>query len=227
MKPLLFVYLVALAVVAVAISGNHAQTPALQQGISVQMPHTNNAFAYPAADTADAWIVAITADGSLFFGTMSVSPDQLFEEMKSTPRHRDARLYVKADARSTFSSLKTALGPARTVYFEQVVLLTSQSASASSSGIVPPNGIEVKIVPGHHDVALRISSSPQGSPTVTLNDKSVAWSELGSALKKQLHPGQTVQVEASDDVRFADLIKVIDEARADKATVALPMSHSI
>ncbi len=227
MKPLLSVYLVALAFVAVAISSNHAQTQALQQGISVQMPHTANAYAYPAADTADAWIVAITADGSLFFGTKSLTPEQLFEEMKSTPRHRDAKLYVKADARSTFSSLKTALAPARTVYFEQVVLLTSQPASASSSGIVMPNGIEVQIVPGRHDITLRISSSPQGLPTVTLNDKSVAWSELGSALKKQLHPGQTVQVEASDEVRFADLVKVIDEARAGKATVALPMFHSI
>ena len=40
----------------------------LRQGVSVQMARTTNATAYPAADNADAWIVAVTADGRLYFG---------------------------------------------------------------------------------------------------------------------------------------------------------------
>jgi biopolymer transport protein ExbD len=227
MKFTRFVCLIALSLIVNSTHHSTAQTPPMTTGVSVQMAQTKNAAAYPSADTADAWIVAITADGQIFFGMKSVTPDQLFEAMKSTPRRRDAKLYVKADARSTFSSLKSALGPVRTADFEQVVFLTSQSASASSSGIVPPNGIEVQIAPGRHDVALRISSSPQGPPTVTLNDKTVEWSELGSTLRKQVHPGQTVLVEASDAVRFTDLMKVIDAAHAGQAAVALPMFHSI
>src|SRR5215467_7306004 len=55
------------AIVAIALATG-GQTPALQKGVSVQMAVTNNAQAEPAADELDAWVIAVTADGRLFFG---------------------------------------------------------------------------------------------------------------------------------------------------------------
>jgi biopolymer transport protein ExbD len=224
MKSARFVCLIAFSLLANAA----AQTPAMTKGVSVQMAQTNNAAAYPDADNANAWIIAVTADGRLFFGVKPVTPDQLFEEMKITPRNRNAKLYVKADARSPFSALKGALGVARSAWFENAVLLTSQPAAASSSGLVPPQGIDVRIVPqkaGTIDVRL----SRQGETSIPIvNGKASDWSELEGTLKALVGKAdQTVNLEATDAVPFADLMRVIDEARMAGATVAVPMYHSL
>jgi len=200
----------------------------LQQGISVQMAHTTSAVAYPAADNADAWIVAVTAKGELYFGVKSVTPEQLLEKMEATPRQRDARLYIKADAQSTFSSLRTALGPARSAHFENAVLLTSQLESHSHAGLVPPQGISVEIVPQKSGaIDVRISRQAEVSQLM-VNGKTIAWSDLEGTLKNLVRGrNQVVQVEANDAVPFADLIRVLDEASKTGAKLAVPSYHSL
>ena len=90
---------------------SHAQQ--LRQGVTVQMAHTASAVPYPAADDDDAWIVVVTADGDLYFGVKPVTPDQLLEEMKATPRQRDTKLYIKADARAPFANVVRVLQAGR------------------------------------------------------------------------------------------------------------------
>jgi biopolymer transport protein ExbD len=229
MKYARFVCLIALSLIVNSPHPANAQTPPMTAGVSVQMAPTKTAVAYPAADTTDAWILVITADGHLFFGTKSVTPDQLFEEMKSTPRHRDARLYVKADARSTFSSLKSALGPARSVKFAEVVLLTSQPTNGGPGTMVPPQGIEVQILPQSPNTTIDVRILRQaGESTLTLNGKTVTWSELPSTLKSLVGPSnQVVQVEADDSVPVGELIHILDEARKAGASASVPMFHSL
>ena len=227
MKCLLSVCLVTL--LATLIHYGRAQNPPMRQGVSVEMATTKNAAAMTEADKADAWIVAITADGRLYFGVKAVTSDQLFEEMEATPRKRDAKLFVKADARSTFASLKSVLGPARSVEFEKAVLLTSQPEHASGHEMFPPQGIEVQILPtakpGQIDVRLL---RHEQSSTLTVNGKTVAWTELDSTLKNLVRgPGQIVEVKPSDSVPVAEVIRVLDEVRKSGADVVLPMFHSI
>jgi biopolymer transport protein ExbD len=224
-RPLQTIFAFAL-VVQLSLGISHAQQ--LQRGISVQMAHTTNATAYPAADYADAWIVAVAADGRLYFGVTPVTPEQLLEKMEATPRLRDTRLYIKADAHSTFSSLRTALGPARSAQFENAVLLTSQPESPSQAGLVPPQGINVEIVPqksGAIDVRISMQA---GVSQLMVNGKTIAWSDLEGTLKN-LGRGQdqVVQAEANDAVPFADLIRVLDEARKTGAKLAVPSYHSL
>jgi biopolymer transport protein ExbD len=196
----------------------------LQKGVSVQMPHTTTAIAYPAADNADAVVVAVAEDGKLYVGNKPVTPDELAQEIKLTPRTPDARLYIKADSRASFAFVKGVLGPASSAHFEEVVLLTSQPAPRAGA-IVPPRGLDVLLgAPvGGQTVFVRLSSSSNGS-TLTVNDKRVSWSELESTLKGFTQT-RIVQVEANDAVPFADVIRVIDEARAAGASVALPIFH--
>ena len=228
MKSTRFLCAIAIALIACSTNPATAQTPALTKGVSVQMAQTTNAVAYPAADNADAWIVAVTAEGSLYFEVTLVTPEQLLEKMEVTPRLRDARLYIKADAHSTFSSLKTALGPARSAQFEDAVLLTSQPESHSQAGLVPPQGISVEIVPqktGAIDV--RISRQAEVSQLM-VNGKTIAWSDLEGTLKNLVRGrDQVVQLEANDAVPFADLIRVLDEARKTGAKLAVPSYHSL
>jgi biopolymer transport protein ExbD len=205
-----------------------AQAPALTTGVRVQMAQTKHASAFPEADAPDAWIVTISADGQLYFGAKPVTPDQLFEQLRSTPRHLNAKLYVKADARSTFAAVSAALSPARSAKFDQVVLLTAQPATRVR-GIVPPQGIEVRITPRNVDgrIAVHLASN-EHAPPLTVNEKTVAWSDLETTLKNSVHsPDQLVEIEASDAVSFADIVRVLDAARKTGAAVALPMFHSI
>jgi biopolymer transport protein ExbD len=206
---------------------SHAQE--MQRGVSVQMPVTRNATSVPDADHNDAWVVTVTADGSLYFGADPMTREDLADWMKTHPRNREARLYIKADARAPFASVKAALGSARSSNFEDVVLLTSQPGSHVPATIVPPKGIAVLLAGSGSGGAIqvRLSSSAQGS-MLNVNDQHVPWSELEGTLKGLVHSGaQFVQVEANGALPFADVIRVIDEARAAGASVALPIYHSI
>ena len=227
MKSIRFVCLITFSTIATLTLHAAAQMPPLTKGISVQMVQTNNAAAYPAADRADAWVVAVTADGRLYVGAKPVTPEQLFEEMKIKARQRDAKLYVKVDARSKFSALKSALGPARSAEFAQAVLLTSQPGSAAAGSNVSPLGIEVQIVPPKTAIEVQLTKNGQTS-SLTVNEKTLAWSELEATLKNLVRRhDQVVEVEANDSVSAGDVIRAIDKARKTGATVALPMFHSL
>jgi len=229
MKHLLFVSLLALTMVNIVIPSD-AQTPALQQGVSVQMPVTSNAQPMPAADNQDAMIIAVTADGRLFFGIHPESAEGLLEQMKSNPRRSDQNLYIKADAHARFVDVKKTLMAAQAGEFATPVLLTMQREAPQPGAVVLPKGIAVGLrARGNSDsIVVRISGSAQGSATLTVNDHVLPWSELESALKQRVHsPDQIVQVEANDAVSFADLIRVLDEARATGAMVSIPIFHSL
>jgi hypothetical protein len=86
MKLLLSVCLLSMAVAiadgpafAQSGSGSSYADQTMQRGISVDLAATGNAESMPAADDNEAWIVTVTADGNLYFGTHSLTPDSLKE----------------------------------------------------------------------------------------------------------------------------------------------------
>ena len=224
-----YVSLLVVTVVAIAWEAR-TQTPALQKGVSVQMAVTNNAQPIPAADEMDAWVVAVTADGRLFFGVHQETAEGLLEQMKVNPRKREQNLYIKADARAPFSAVKKALYAAQEGRFENPVLLTTQHESVQPGTVVAPRGIAVKLLapPDGETAFVRLSSSEQGPATLNINSQTVSWTQLDGTLKQAVQSaGQTVQVEANDSVSFADVVRVLDAARASKATVSLPIFNSL
>jgi biopolymer transport protein ExbD len=224
-----YVSLLVVTIVAIAWEAR-TQTPAMQKGVSVQMAVTNNAQPIPAADEMDAWVVAVTSDGRLFFGAHQETAEGLLEQMKVNPRKREQNLYIKADARAPFSAVKKALYAAQEGRFENPVLLTTQHESVQPGTVVAPRGIGVNLSDSRSGEAafVRLSSSEQGPATLNINSQKVNWTELDSTLKQAVQrPGETVQVEANDAVSFADLMRVLDAARASKATVSLPISNSL
>ena len=228
MKYTLVVCLIAVTLTFVDVQHARAQSPTLRKGVSVQMVTTTHATPFSAADEQDAWVVTVTADGSLYFDADPMTVETLADWMKTHPRNREANLYIKADARTPFASVKAALGPAHSSNFEEVVLLTSQPASRVAGSIVAPSGIDVLLrSPSGPVIQVRLSGTAQGS-TLTVNDRRATPQELGSTLKELLHNrAQVVQVEANDTVRFGEIMRVIDEARGAGATVALPTFHAI
>lgn len=227
MKYSRFVCLSTLAFATIVFSKASAQSPALQKGVSVQMAATTNAVAFPEADNGDAWVVAVTADGSLYFGVTAVTVASLTEEMKSTPRRRQARLYVKADARAPFDAVKQALHAAQKDLFATAVLLTEQQQHAADATIVPPQGLEVTLaLPSSRATLVQLHNSGRPTPALKVNDQELSWSELRAALMRASEGGRVNQVvlEADGSLPFDEIVKVIDVSRSLGAKVVVSLA---
>ncbi len=206
---------------------SHAQSPALQKGMSVQMPATSNAVPVPEADNEDAWIVTVTADGSMYFGTDPVTPGGLADQMKRRPRNREQKLYVKADARTPFAHVEKVLEAGQSVFFDTAVLLTSQAESPAPGTIVSPKGLEVivgRALPaGTVTTVVQLRNSGRQRPALTINGDETSWSALESTLRRHFQNGDEKAVLLKADARlpFADVVQAVDACRASGATVVL------
>jgi biopolymer transport protein ExbD len=202
-----------------------AQTanPPLQQGIHVQMAPTHDASPMPDADNADAWIITVTADGSLYFGTQPMTSDELIEHMKVTPRRRDQMLYVKADGQTSFAYVNMALDAARIDLFETAVLLTSQHDSSAPGVTVPPMGLEVSLKPSSSTGAVLGLHNSNQQLTATINHEAVRWADLQNTLKQHLQnqSEKVVALKADGQVPFVDVAHAVDACRSLGAQVVL------
>jgi biopolymer transport protein ExbD len=194
-----------ISALSVAQSQAQISTPALQQGISVEEAVTRNAIPMPAADDENAWIVAVTADGHIYFNLEEMTPDSLIEKMRSTPRHRDAMLYIKADGQAPFAVVQKVFDVARKDLFTSVVLLTSQHESAAPGAIVSPKGLEISLVASTDSISVTVQID--GDSRFAVNHMVVKDSALQTALKRGLQDrsGGTVMLKSRDKFPFPKL----------------------
>jgi len=222
-KPVLLSLALIVTVVFSPAHTSHAQQ--LRQGVRVEMAATNNAMPMPEADDDDAWIVAVTADGSLFFGINPVTPDGLRQSMKNHPRDRQQKLYIKADARAPFASVDQVIKAARNDLFQTSVLLTSQPESPATGTIAPPEGIEILVnSPSNADsIVVEWLDSSQRSPILKINNAEVPSAALQSTLRQLLQnrSQKVVVVKAAGSLPFGQVVHVVDVCRSIGAVAAL------
>jgi biopolymer transport protein ExbD len=204
---------------------NHAQQ--LQQGVSVQLAVTSNAVPMPEADNEDAWIVAVTADGTLYFGIDPVSSSELADKMKARPRRRDQKLFIKADARAPFADVQRVLKAGREVAFEAPVLLTAQLVPPTPGTIVAPSGLEVLVGPalpaGTVATVVQLVNSREQRPLLKVNSDEISWSALESTLRRHFQKGdeKLLLLRADERLPFGTVVQVINVCRATGAEVVL------
>ncbi len=212
-------------IVLLALSTIAAQQ--LQQGVSVQMAPSTNAQPQPSADNQDAWVIAITQDGHLFFGAKPVTREGLLNEMITTPRQREQKLYIKADARAPYSQVQYVLKAAHTAEFQAPILLTAQKESAQPGKIVAPKGLEVWIPTGAptgpEPANLEVSATSDPTAGLTLNNHEVKWAALRPSLDQYFRgrSEKVVQLRGASDAPFAQIARAVDECRAFGAKVVL------
>jgi len=203
-------------------------TQELQRGVSVQMPITSSATSMPAADQDEAWVVAVTANGSLYLGAEAMTLDALADWMKTHPRNREAKLYIKADARAPFASVEQVLEIGRRALFETPVLLTSQRESIAPGTVVPPNGLEVQInsaLPaGAVATVVQLLSSDRQRPLLKVNDDEISWSALEDTLRQHFQKGdeKVILLKADQRLPFGQVVHAIDVCHSTGAKVFLP-----
>ncbi len=221
---------IALLLAAVLFAARTANTQQLQKGISVVMATTTSAAPMPDADDEDAWVVAVTPDGSVFFGTDKVTPAGLADKMKSRPRRRDQKLYIKADERTAYAQVKKVLDAGREVSFETAVLLTSQPESAAPGTNAPPRGLEVRVREpqvGANPILVQLVKSKRPAPEVMIGQQQIRWGLMSDTLIPLLQHQREkmVQVRASGQLPFRDVVHVIDACRAAGANVFLSLAE--
>jgi biopolymer transport protein ExbD len=198
---------------------------ALQKGISVQLAATDNALAMPDADHADASIVAVTADGRMYFGIDPVAPAALEEKIKTGLSSGGKQLYIKADARSPYANVMKIFEAAHTAGIAAPVLLTSQAESPAPGTVVPPKGLEVWVSPSRNSgsIVVQVLNSGHPSPTLKVNNQDIAPAALQSTLTKLLknQSEKVVLVKVDGQVPFGDVVHVIDACRSTEAKVVL------
>jgi biopolymer transport protein TolR len=114
-------------------------TPMLQHGVSVDMAKVNNPEAMPDADKEDALLVSIMRDGTVYFGTDKLPPDQLTGKVRDRLANRvDKRVFVKADARARFGSVVEVVDNVRAAGVDQLGLLTEQRKATTAPPAAPP-----------------------------------------------------------------------------------------
>lgn len=215
------------SLLAIVLAPSRSNAQQLHHGISVEMPPATNSVPVPEADDENAWIVTVTADGSLYFGIDPVTPESLLDEMKRRPRNRAAKLYIKADAHAPFAHLEKVLEAARVDFFQSAVLLTSQPEASNRGTLVPPNGLEVLIVSAAPASAVatvvQLHDSGLQPPTLKINNEQISWSALQTTLKQHFQKGdeKTILVKADGQMPFAQVAHAIDICRSTGATVAL------
>jgi len=114
-------------------------TPMLQKGGNVEMAKTNNPIAMEDADKEDAVLIAIQRDGTIFFDTERVTPEQLVTKVSDRLQNKtDKRIFIRADAKAKYGTVVEVVDNVRSAGVDQVGLLTEQVAPQNQNKNVTP-----------------------------------------------------------------------------------------
>lgn len=224
MKCLLSVCLLALGVAAGVAANDLGQAPAAQKGVSVKMVASKNAAAMPAADDENAWIVTVAANGDVYFGVRKLKLDDLTDVMKTIPRNREQNLYIKADARASFATVRRALEAAKELQFDAPVLLTAQPTSHTPGVMVPPMGFEVVVNADSGDTTVVEVVGSGQHLQARVDGKIVAFEDLQGAVREVLgnRTEKVVRLSADGAARFEEVVRVLDACHGAGAKVLIP-----
>jgi len=115
-------------------------TPLLDQKVNVDLAQSKNAVAMKNASKSDAVIVAVTRDNKVFLGQNEVTLTKLGNEVSSDLENKTNKVvYIRADARSTYSTVEDAIDAVRSAAgVQQFGLLTDQQQGGAP---LPPTGV--------------------------------------------------------------------------------------
>lgn len=186
-----------------------AQPSMLRKGVSVQLVSSPNSMAAPDADQADSLIVAVTRNGSVYLEISRVTPAEISARLKPEFSAKSGRrVYLKADARTVYSTVAEVLAAIRAAGFESAIALTDHPGPAEAGTYRQPYGLEVWL----------------GEPAGAAESRIARIGRAGVAdneLKAQARREGVVILRAEAPAEWADLIHAADACRGAGAKVHL------
>jgi biopolymer transport protein ExbD len=227
MKHLLKACLVALTAIAAANSPVAAQSPVLRAGVSVELPATSAAVPMPDADTQDSAVLAVTAKGSVYFGTTQIGPADLAAKVKGgLSGQTGKKIYLKGDARTSYAGVAKVLDALRMAGIKAPNLLTDQRDSPEPGRPLSPKGLEVLVGPSlpsaTESIVVQVLNAGQ-QPTLRVNNERISLDTLQATLRQLIRDGsqRAVVLRADERLPFGDVVRVIDTCRSAGAMVFL------
>jgi biopolymer transport protein ExbD len=104
--------------------------PQPYHGFSTDLPKLRGAISLPHAMREDAMIVTIMRDGAVFFRNDRVSPERLADALrKDVKSGSEKRVYIRADARALYRTVKQVLDAVQQAGLVNVSFLADQRRS--------------------------------------------------------------------------------------------------
>lgn len=102
--------------------------PTPHHGIVADLPKAFHPIPLPGSQRYDAMIVTVMRDGSIYFGADKLGSDQLRSKILERLRDRsvERRVYIRADKRVWYRTVKEVLDGVRSAGIERVAFLVDQ-----------------------------------------------------------------------------------------------------
>jgi len=113
-------------VFAELIAGTMSYNP--HHGVSIEVPRILRPVSMPGALRDDVMQISITRDGKVFFGSDQIVPDYMTEKIQARLADLDVerKVYIRADARVRYGTVKTVLDGVRSAGILRVAFLVDQ-----------------------------------------------------------------------------------------------------
>jgi biopolymer transport protein TolR len=96
-------------------------------GVTIDLPKAKHSVRLKKFNREDAIAISIMRDGKVFFRTDHVYPDELPAKIRQALQQgAERKVYIKADARAQYGSVKEALDAIRDASIENVAFLADQ-----------------------------------------------------------------------------------------------------
>jgi biopolymer transport protein ExbD/biopolymer transport protein TolR len=205
-----------------------SSSPALQKGISVEMAATRNAVPVPDADRENSLVLAVTQDGQIYLRADRITPAALTPRLRAaTSTATEDKVYLKADARTSYAKVLQVLDSAKAAGVRSLVLLVSQSGPSRPGAMVPPKGLKVLVGSrpdyGQHVVVVNVLRSGAQRSRLEIENSQIPWASLQRTLADLLESqrNRVVIVNADGMLPFSDVVNVADICRLTEAEVVL------
>jgi biopolymer transport protein TolR len=107
--------------------------PPPHHGTSIDLPSVSSPTSMPHADREDALMVAVMRDGKIFFGSGPVWSWDLRDKIQErVSRGAERKVYIKADARVQYGSVKAVIDAIHAAGIEQIGILVEQRKQSAT-----------------------------------------------------------------------------------------------
>lgn len=121
-----FAAIMVVLVFAELIAGTMSYNP--HHGVSIEVPRILRPVSMPGALRDDVMQISITRDGKVFFGSDQIVPDYMTGKIQARLADLDVerKVYIRADARVRYGTVKTVLDGVRSAGILRVAFLVDQ-----------------------------------------------------------------------------------------------------
>jgi biopolymer transport protein TolR len=108
------------------------------QGVSAALPRVGHPVAMRGANREDALIITILRDGTFYFGSDRTKPSDLSARiLEGVRRGAEKKIYIRADARLRYQSIREVLDGVRSAGVEKIAFLAEQRRPVSLADDLP------------------------------------------------------------------------------------------